>query len=75
MIGKRAVAISNENAPGADLHVKAAAALNIVEVVFAVAVEIGPGNFCDKILVFAGCRLLAKTAGDLLRQNSPCAIA
>src|SRR5713226_500598 len=69
MIGKGAVAISNQHSPGADLHVKAAAALNVVEVVFAVAIEVGPGNFCDEILVFAGLRLLAKPAGDLLRQD------
>src|SRR5258708_35337293 len=75
MIGKCAVAISNQHAPGADLHVKAATALNVVEIVFAVAIEIGPGNFCNQILVFAGLRLLAKPAGDLLRKNSACAVA
>src|SRR5882724_5940791 len=77
MVRKSAVAIACEYSECSLLHnYKRVAALDIVEIILAIAIEVRPDDFRKKKRVVGG-RLWIKTntGGDLLRQHSAFAIA
>src|SRR5215470_15282096 len=75
MIGKGAIPISDQHTKRADLNIKATTTLDVVEVILAIAIEIGPGNLRHQVLLFTGLRFLTKAAGNFLRQDAACPIA
>src|SRR5579864_8456105 len=75
MVGKCPVAIPYQNTPGAYLNVKAAATLNVIEIVFSITIEIRPHDLGERILVFSRGRLRTKSGCCFLGENAALAVS